>query len=103
MCLISSHRALIVFVCGFQAFELLCATPTPGSAGHYTAHQWLQATPTLSGDGQTLTLTAPKTAEGVARGSRYAWGAWPVATLYEKGRGGGAGLPILPWNQALTM
>lgn len=89
---------------GAQAFELLCATPAAGAPGHYTAHQWVRATATLAADGQTLTLTAPKTAEGVARGSRYAWGAWPLATLFEKrSQGGGVGLPILPWNQALTM
>lgn len=94
-----------------SSFELLCATPTPGKAGHYTAHQWVGATPTLTSGGKTLTLKASNTAVGVARGSRYAWGAWPLATLFENGqqvetgtaRDGHTGLPILPWNQALTM
>jgi len=58
---------------------------------------WLQ-------DGKTVVLTAASATKGVARGSRYAWGAWPIATLFEKGSGGdGLGLPILPWSQAITM
>ena len=51
-----------------------------------------------------MVLTAASATKGVARGSRYAWGAWPIATLFEKGSGGdGLGLPILPWSQAITM
>ena len=80
---------------------------------------WVPATAKLSADGSTLTLTAApppqQNVAWVARGSRYGWGAWPLATLFNAGSagddgeggvgGGGAdatGLPILPWNQALT-
>ncbi len=34
----------------------------------------------------------------VARGSRYAWAEWPLASLFAAD----GGLPILPWNQQLT-
>ena len=53
----------------------------------------------LSADGRTLTLTAVGAKPGdVARGSRYAWSAWPLATLFAKGDGQDS-LPILPWNR----
>jgi hypothetical protein len=38
-----------------------------------------------------------------AVGSRYAWNAWPLATLFAANKDGSPGLPILPWQQALTM
>lgn len=88
-----------------SGFELLCVTVTNGAATG--APLWLPATPKLSSDGKTLTLTAtgPDAPTRVARGSRYAWAAWPLATLFAAagpGNEGELGLPILPWKQSLT-
>ena len=90
------------------AFELLCASSDlPKQVNQY---QWVKATPTLGADGTTLTLVATGSAGQnsslLARGSRYAWGQWPLATLFaavpDSSDAAATGLPILPWNQALT-
>lgn len=102
-----------------SGFELLCVTVANGAATGTPT--WLPAKPKLSADGKTITLTASgaDAASRVARGSRYAWAAWPLATLFaaasggpeggEEGTpnqsGGGVellGLPLLPWKQSLT-
>jgi len=65
---------------------------------------WHPAKATITAGGRQLQLQASASDFGdlqrapYAVGSRYAWNAWPLATLFEKG-----GLPILPWEQALTM
>ena len=85
------------------AFQLLC---TPNGSSFPAPSEWVPAMASLSADGQTLSLVA-KTARDeaapaqlVARGSRYAWSAWPLASLFTEG--GSVKLPVLPWNQALT-
>eukprot|EP00936_MAST-01D_sp_MAST-1D-sp1_P001477 g1477.t1 len=88
--------------CG--GFELLCSTPeVPHEPSNPSA--WVPASATVSADGMALTLTA-KAGTGVAglvaRGSRYAWADFPQATLFAAAPGGGLGLPVLPWNQALV-
>ena len=85
-------------------FELLCSTPeVPHEPSNPSA--WVPASATVSADGMALTLTA-KAGTGVAglvaRGSRYAWADFPQATLFAAAPGGGLGLPVLPWNQALV-
>ena len=90
-------------------FELLCATAEVPHDPTNPA-RWVAAGAALGADGRSLTLTArPGTADGLlARGSRYAWADFPQATLFaaatREGGGGqpGLGLPVLPWNQALT-
>ena len=75
---------------------------------------WHEAHATIASDGHTLVLTSSTAAaptdqaqEGAAAlyavGSRYAWGAWPLATLFTANDDGTPGLPVLPWQQALTM
>ena len=85
-------------------FELLCSTPeVPHLPGNVAL--WVPADATLAADGTSLTLTAKHgtAAAGlVARGSRYAWADFPQATLFASDDDGALGLPILPWNQALT-
>lgn len=85
-----------------SGFELLCVEVVNGSATG--APLWMDATATISADGKGLRLTAQAPSR-VARGSRYAWAAWPLATLFASaatGGGSGRGLPILPWKQSLT-
>jgi len=54
---------------------------------------------TLSPDGSQVILLAQSTSPNLYPvGSRYAWGAWPIANLYGPG-----GLPVLPWSQALVI
>eukprot|EP00729_Bicosta_minor_P011147 gene11147-14241_t len=107
VCPIGSNKGGVIVAANCSGFELLCASSdVPRKVNLY---QWLVATPKLSSDGSTLTLTAVAPAGTntslLARGSRYAWNDWPVATLFQQGAPGnpaGKGLPILPWNQALT-
>ena len=88
--------------CG--GYELLC-TPY----GAFAPSTWVPAMATLSADGRSLSMVAK--AQGtrknganetqlVARGSRYAWSAWPLASLFTVG--GNVKLPVLPWSQGLT-
>lgn len=65
---------------------------------------WHPATASIAADGQTVLLRCPAPGGGLyAVGSRYAWGEWPLATLFAADATGATGLPILPWQQALTM
>ena len=54
--------------------------------------------------GKTVTLKAelPAGSNVYAVGSRYAWGPWPIATLFASFNND-QGLPVLPWSQALTL
>jgi hypothetical protein len=98
-----------------SGFELLCVAVTGGKATGTPL--WLAAAPKLSVDGKTITLTATdaRAKSLVARGSRYAWAAWPLATLFAADGGDQQqqrskddevitrlGLPVLPWKQSLT-
>ena len=111
------NKALGSMAGNCSGFELLCVTVANGKATGEPL--WLPATPRLSADGKAITLTAggAAAASRVARGSSYAWAAWPLATLFAAVSGGdddvGAdnalggpaaelGLPILPWRQSLT-
>jgi hypothetical protein len=90
-----------------SAFEILTSDGT-----------WHDASATIMPDGQTLHITCNTgsashraatdtsgsgSAAPYAVGSRYAWGAWPLATLFVADSDGTPGLPVLPWQQALTM
>lgn len=67
-------------------------------------NSWHPATALISHDGQTVQLRSPVPKGSLyAVGSRYAWGPWPLATLFAANPDGSTGLPVLPWQQALTM
>eukprot|EP00035_Acanthoeca_spectabilis_P032117 m.17253 g.17253 ORF g.17253 m.17253 type:complete len:558 (+) comp5161_c0_seq1:35-1708(+) len=87
-----------------SGYQLLCATPEiPHNPANPAAWHPAEAELGTEGGAMYLTLTVKGAPTGtVARGSRYAWSAWPLTTLFGKAAGGGAGLPVLPWNQALT-
>jgi sialate O-acetylesterase len=68
------------------AFEIL------GSDGSATP-----AAAALSAAGDALRLTAALAPGVYPVGSAYGWGAWPLASLFA------GDLPVLPWQQALTM
>ena len=87
-----------------SGFQLLCTTP---EVPHNTSNPaiWVAATATIGADEESVVLTAVPSAAAalVARGSRYAWSAWPLATLFANpGHDHLKWLPVLPWNQGLT-
>eukprot|EP00039_Didymoeca_costata_P003111 m.65148 g.65148 ORF g.65148 m.65148 type:complete len:549 (-) comp11710_c0_seq2:227-1873(-) len=92
-----------------KSFELFCTTPESPHNQSNPA-MWVDAAATVNND-NTITLTPKNKVDDnlVARGSRYAWTQWPLAILFSKNENGNfkndydsVGLPVLPWNQALT-
>lgn len=62
----------------------------------------------LGANGTLLTLRATLPPGVYAVGSQYAWGAWPLASLFAAGGGAAvpgdaASLPVLPWSQGLEL
>ena len=80
------------FLCA--TWELCCAPPGARNA----TSDWLPATSVLELDGLAATITVPSNllAGGVAKGVRYGWAPFPVATLRTVETGGGVSLPLLP-------
>ena len=101
VCPVGVNKGGTIAAVNCSGFELLCASSD--AARKVNPYQWLPATPTLSADGTTLTLTAPSgtSTSLLARGSRYAWNDWPLATLFQQGvpgnpnaKGSSLGVPL---------
>ena len=60
---------------------------------------WRKAAATLVGvDSVRLVAGGVSNSSTYAVGSRYAWSAWPLATLFSANEDGTQNLPILPWS-----
>jgi len=73
--------------------------PTLQECGFYellgSQSGWVNATMEVSGDGKSVTLTAPCVPGDKLLGTRAFWNAYPVVTLFSV-----VGLPAVPWNSA---